>query len=127
MDENPGKGRYSYRLKQVDYKGTFSYSEIHTIEIGKPTEFKVYETYPHPFNGTTIISYQLPNRANVEVSVYNAVGEHIRELVSAEQESGYYRVVFDASSLLSGVYFYRIIARTRIVTYSDRGKMLYVK
>jgi hypothetical protein len=75
---------------------------------GIPTAFELLQNYPNPFNPSTTIRYALPLRSHVSLSVYNALGQTIVELVNREEESGYHEVRFDAANLASGVYFYRI-------------------
>jgi len=66
--------------------------------------------YPNPFNPSTTIRYGLPNRSFVILSVFNTLGQQVVCLVQGEREAGYHNVVFDGSSLSSGLYFYRLEA-----------------
>ena len=77
-------------------------------ERGLPTQFMLFNNYPNPFNPTTNISYQLPNPGKVELSIYNMLGELVEKLVNEYQEAGFHKVVWDASGIGSGVYFYRL-------------------
>jgi hypothetical protein len=74
----------------------------------KPKEFKLYQNYPNPFNPSTIISWQLPSDSHVLIKVYDILGNEIATLINEEKPAGTYRIKFDASSLSSGVYIYRI-------------------
>ena len=76
----------------------------------KITSFKLFPNYPNPFNPGTEIKYQLAERSDVELSVYNTLGQVVRNLVKNEQAAGVYSVRFDASSLASGVYFCKMSA-----------------
>lgn len=80
-----------------------------TIE-GLPKEFTLEENYPNPFNPTTRIRYALPVQSQVNLSVYDITGRLITVLVNAQQAAGQYEVSFDAATLSSGVYFYRLEA-----------------
>ncbi len=77
---------------------------------GIPTEFGITQNYPNPFNPSTTISYQIPVAAMVEISVFNSIGEKVGMLVNEVKEPGYYETTWNASSMPSGVYFFRINA-----------------
>jgi photosystem II stability/assembly factor-like uncharacterized protein len=74
-----------------------------TSEITDRTNMLV-QNYPNPFSGITTIEYHLPVNANVDLSIYNSLGQKVTSLVSAEQPSGYYQVEWDASAFPSGIY-----------------------
>jgi hypothetical protein len=107
------KSKY-YRLKQIDINGTFEYSSIVEIKINAPQEFEVAQNYPNPFNPTTTISFKLPNKENVQVVIYNSLGEVVQTLVNDNLDAGIYKYEFDASRLGSGIYFYKITAGNNI-------------
>ncbi len=113
----------SYRLKQIDIDGGFEYSNVVEVKIEGVTEFKLAQNYPNPFNPSTTISFAIPNQANVKLSVYNALGEEVAELVNKEMDAGNFSVEFDASNLTSGIYFYSI----RTEDFSSVKKMLLLK
>jgi hypothetical protein len=77
-----------------------------SLEI--PTETVLIGNYPNPFNPTTTIRYGLPERSDVSLVVYNEIGQVVRTLVQEYQEAGYHEVVFNATGLSSGAYFYRM-------------------
>lgn len=72
--------------------------------------FQLHQNYPNPFNPSTVISYHLPMSSRVNLRVYDMLGREVAELVNEVQVSGSHEVTFDASSLSSGMYFYRIEA-----------------
>lgn len=110
-DNNLSSGNYSYRLKQIDRDGKFSYSKSVEVTITEvPKEFALSQNYPNPFNPSTMINYQLPTSSNVTLTVYDAIGKVMTTLVNEVKEAGNYSVQFDASYLSSGVYFYTITA-----------------
>lgn len=74
----------------------------------KPDGFVLHQNYPNPFNPTTVISYQLPAICNVELGIYNLLGQRVTTLVSATQQAGSYTVQWDATGMSSGVYFYQL-------------------
>lgn len=75
-----------------------------------PTVFSLNQNYPNPFNPTTTISFGIPERVNVNLSVYNQLGQKVAELVNGEMSPGMHTVNFNASNLASGIYFYEIKA-----------------
>ncbi len=77
-----------------------------------PREYRLEQNYPNPFNPVTTIRYGLPLRSAVRLTVYNVVGQEIATLVQEEQEAGYHEARFDGSGLASGVYIYRLQARS---------------
>ncbi len=75
-----------------------------------PASFNLQQNYPNPFNSSTVISYQLPVSRQVELSIYNLLGQKIVTLVSEKQLAGIYKISWDARGLASGVYLYRLEA-----------------
>lgn len=78
-----------------------------------PTSFALKQNYPNPFNPETRISYELPLRTQVEITIYNMAGVKVRTLVNAEHHAGYHEVVWDGrnssgQSVASGIYMYMI-------------------
>ncbi len=91
---------------------------------GIPADYKLYQNYPNPFNPTTTINYSVPVAAgNVTLKIYDLLGREVASLVNENLSSGNYQVKFDASSLVSGFYFYRLQAGS----FSETKKMLLVK
>lgn len=75
-----------------------------------PKKSSISSNYPNPFNPLTLIRYQVPEDIQVSIKLYDVLGRETRLLVDEFKEAGYYEVTLDASSLSSGVYFYRMIA-----------------
>jgi len=125
-DQTIGSGKYSYRLKQMDHDGSFEYSQVVEVLL-TPSEFKMYNNYPNPFNPSTIISYELPTDAFVTLKVFNTTGEQVAELVNEYQVSGKYNKSFNTttlnSSLPSGIYFAELRASEKV----QRIKMMLLK
>ena len=77
---------------------------------GIPTEFSLEQNYPNPFNPVTIIRYELPHSTEVNLTIYNLLGQEIEILVNEYQPAGTYEASFNALALPSGTYFYRLQA-----------------
>ncbi len=90
---------------------------------GPPTSFALDQNYPNPFNPTTTIKYSLPKASNVQISVYNILGEKVDNLVDGFRQPGKHSIVFNASKFASGVYFYTL----RAGNISMTKKMVLVK
>jgi DNA/RNA endonuclease YhcR with UshA esterase domain len=88
-----------------------------------PASYAISQNYPNPFNPSTIISYSIPKEGHVVVKVYNIIGQEVATLVNAQQTAGTYKVSFDASSLSTGVYFYRISSGS----FNQVRKMMLIK
>jgi len=75
-----------------------------------PTEFDLMQNFPNPFNPVTKIYYALPEVSNVEIKLYDVLGKELQTLVKEIKEAGYHKIIFDASNLPSGIYFYKLQA-----------------
>ena len=94
-----------------------------------PGAYTLAQNYPNPFNPSTTISFGLPEEANIEISVFNVLGEKITELFKGVKSAGTYSVVWDAASSRwsSGIYFYQLKARTAKGEFSEIKKMTLLK
>jgi len=129
-DESFIPGSYEYRLKQIDFDGSFTYSDIIEVEVAVPNIFSLEQNYPNPFNPSTTIRYEIPEQSFVTIKVYDILGNEITTLVNEEKAAGNYEVEFNTSShsgnvrnLTSGIYFYRLQAGSFIET----KKMILMK
>lgn len=107
-DRKISAGVYSYRLKQIDFDGTFEYSNEVEVEVLAPAEYTLEQNYPNPFNPKTQISFNLPEAGFVKMEIHNLLGQKITEIINQEMESGYHSIDFDATELSSGIYVYTI-------------------
>jgi hypothetical protein len=98
-------------------------SRVEQLSSTAPKTFLLEQNYPNPFNPSTTIRYQLPVASEVKLEVYDVLGKKIATLVSERQSAGSYQVVWNASGLSSGTYFYRLQAGTFVET----KKMIMVK
>jgi len=111
-----------YRLKQIDFNGSFEYSDIVEIEI-TPLVCSLAQNYPNPFNPNTKIKFVIAKSSLVNLKVYNVLGKEAITLVNEERPAGNYEVEFNATDLPSGVYFYQLRAGSFIQT----NKMILMK
>lgn len=88
-----------------------------------PERVALHQNYPNPFNPVTQIEYELPASQDVRIEVFNVQGQRVATLVNGSQSAGTQQVSFDASSLSSGVYLYRLTTPEQTLT----KKMLLVK
>ena len=133
IDKDIKRGKYQYRLKQIDNDGTFTFSEVIEVDIALPTQFRLEQNYPNPFNPTTTIEYQIPVNSHVILELYSITGEKVTTLIDSELEAGYYLYSLDINrlniGLATGVYIYRLTANevNTNETYSFVRKMMFMK
>ena len=122
-----------YRLKQIDFDGSFEYSEVVEVEINLLSDFSLSQNFPNPFNPSTKIKFTIPEevrgeRQEVTLKIYDVMGNEITTLVNEEFAAGEYEVIFDSHSgevrnlpagrqgLPSGIYFYQLKSGSFIQT-----------
>ncbi len=123
---------YYWRVRAGNAGGWGPFSEARSFvaiivgvddERGIPTQYGLAQNFPNPFNPSTTIEFALPRESHVTLDVYNTIGERVASLLNETRGAGYHTVAFDASSLPSGVYLYRISAQE----YVSVRKMLLTK
>jgi hypothetical protein len=100
----------SYSTSGRIYKLTGPSSDVSGPSQSAPLSFVLGQNFPNPFNPSTVISYTLPRTMRIQLAVFNLLGQHVETLVDNVMERGLHRMVFDASGLPSGIYFYRLTA-----------------
>ncbi|HSD64295.1 MAG TPA: hypothetical protein VLB50_10870, partial [Ignavibacteriaceae bacterium] len=119
-DQSVKNGAYYYRLKQVDFNGSYNYSDAVKVELKALNSYFLDQNWPNPFNPTTTIGFGIQNKSNVKITILNAIGEEVVVLLNEEKEPGYHQVEFNGANLpsgvsvkggyASGVYFYQLVA-----------------
>jgi V8-like Glu-specific endopeptidase len=123
VDEQLNVGAHSYRIKQIDYDGTFTYSKLVEVDITAPDNYALFQNYPNPFNPSTTIKFSVPAEAVVQLNIFNAIGEKVAEVFNGSLNAGYHEMIFDASALTSGIYFYRLESNEFVIS----KKMMLIK
>jgi hypothetical protein len=118
------KGKLLYRIPFLR-QNVLKTDTVAVPTYANPTSYRLFQNYPNPFNASTTIKYELPYEARVTFSVYNILGQKITTLLHDEMKSaGPDEIIFDASHLSSGVYFYRMSAKA---TENYTGEFIAVK
>ena len=113
----------SYRLKQIDFNGSYEYSAEVQINRIAPSDFSLMQNFPNPFNPTTQINFSVPQTSHVILKVYDVNGSEVATLLNQNKSAGNYAIDFNASDLASGIYYYTITAGS----FSSTKKMILVK
>ncbi len=103
-------GKYRYRLKQIDFDGSYKYTNAIDVLVNQPLNFTLEQNYPNPFNPSTTIKYAVSNKQLISLKVFDILGKEVETLVNEVEEPGNYSIVFNASKLGSGIYFYQMRA-----------------
>lgn len=102
-------GVHAFRLKQVDIGGNYTYGPVVEVAIEVPGDFILGNAYPNPFNPEASFTLAVQNTQNVDVSVYNALGQRVATLHAGTLEGGEtHNFTIDGSDLSSGLYLYRV-------------------
>lgn len=108
FDKSVSPGIYYYRLKQIDYDGSYKYSNEIEVSCSVPNKYELSQNYPNPFNPTTVINYQLKTTGKTTLIIYNLLGQEVKTLVNEVQSAGEHKVKWNAGGMASGVYMYRL-------------------
>lgn len=110
VDTRINSEKYIYRLKQIDYDGSFEYSNEIEVDVNIPDRFSLEQNYPNPFNPETKINFGLTVESNVSLKIFNTLGEEVTTLLNSNLPAGMHSLDFNAAGLTSGVYIYQINA-----------------
>lgn len=123
LDKSAPAAKLKYRLKQVDYDGSYEYSNVIEVDLSTNLTFELAQNYPNPFNPVTIITYTIPYNAKVQLAVYDVLGQRVAFLVNENLERGVHKVEFNGTDLNSGIYFYQLVVGNNVTT----RKMMLLK
>jgi subtilisin family serine protease len=127
-DTKVGLGNFNYRLKQIDFDGSFSYSNEIPVENTSSFIFFLEQNFPNPFNPETKINFTLAEDSKVTLKVYDVLGQEVVSLLNANLAKGIHEINFIASGMNSGVYFYKLQATGKNeVNFIDIKKMILTK
>ncbi|MEK7671604.1 MAG: T9SS type A sorting domain-containing protein [Bacteroidota bacterium] len=123
-------GNMLYRLKQIDLDGTIHYTEpiqitlVTSVSHSTPLTYSLSQNYPNPFNPETEIKFSVDATAQVTLELYNTLGQKVATLFNDVAEAGrYYNIRVNATSLASGIYFYKLQSGGR----SELRKMVVLR
>jgi len=117
-----------YRIKQIDFGGTSTVYNSVEVTGPMPKAFVLNQNYPNPFNPSTTISFSLPVEANVNIKVFNMIGQEVAEITSGNFETGSHNFQFDAAKLSSGTYIYKLEANgVNGTNFTSTKKMIILK
>lgn len=134
IDTLNSNSRFYWRVNASNEEGTSEYSssigfvtgeiitDVKELDVS-PTEFALFQNYPNPFNPSTTIEFSIPQKSNVSLVVYDALGSVVMKLIQGEHSTGVHKVNFNSSNLSSGIYFYRIQAGS----FNESRKMILIK
>ena len=128
VDKDVTAGKYYYRLKQVDYDGSFNYSETVKLEITAPYNFALSQNFPNPFNSSTTFKYQIKENSWVTINIFNEMGQSIKALVMEEKLPGSYNITWNGQdergiNVSSGIYF----CQMKTEGFRSVKRVLYLK
>jgi hypothetical protein len=127
-DMSLSAGKYQYRLRQIDFNGSYAYPGIVNVEVGIPSEFSLEQNYPNPFNPSTVVKFSLPAESKVTLKIFDLMGQETAEIINGNYTAGTHAVNINAAYLSSGMYFYTITASgDNGVKYTSSKKMLLIK
>lgn len=121
--------KYSYRLKQIDFDGSFSYSHVVNLSLVMPDKYFLEQNFPNPFNPATIIRYHIAEEGFVSLKIYDILGNEVMTVVEEIKQPGIYDQMVNMSDLGSGIYFYELSVGSfgKVNSFMQRNKMLMVK
>lgn len=100
------EGKYTYRLKQLDFDGSYKYYRSNSVTVKKELVYELRQNYPNPFNPETLIRIVIPVPGYVTLKVYNLLGQELSEIFAGPLDSGTHDFLFRGEEYISGIYLY---------------------
>lgn len=109
----------AYRLKQIDFDGSFTYSALIKFESGSLTEngFEIKGAYPNPFNPSAVVSLQIGRESEIRAELYSYSGEKVRDIFEGNLSGGNHLLKVNGEGLSSGMYLLRVSNRETFAVY----------
>jgi hypothetical protein len=105
---------YYWRVRATNAGWSTPWSPVRSMSVmSPPVVFDLFQNFPNPANPVTVLRYDIPAQADVTLMLYNLLGQQVRELVKSEQPAGRYELELNMTNLPSGVYIYRLVARSK--------------
>ena len=123
LSKEQRKDRIQESIMALTQKDIKEKIQINNVTKAIPNEYELSQNYPNPFNPVTKINFAIQKQGLVTLKVYDMLGREVASLVNEFKQAGYYSMDFNASSLSSGIYFYRLQAND----FTDIKKMVLVK
>ena len=110
-DNNLTNSRYYYRLKQLDFDGSFEYSNEVFVDITELADFRLFQNFPNPFNPSTTIKISIPQDSFVKIALYDILGNELKVVKQDLIAAGIHNFEINGSDLASGMYFVKMVAQ----------------
>jgi hypothetical protein len=110
-----------FLLDDLAFDNVSSISEGHIGE--SPRTYQLDQNYPNPFNPSTTINFSIPQSGRVNLSIFNSIGQEVKNLINEDMTSGDHQITFNAIDLPSGIYFYKL----ETGNFADVKKMILIK
>ena len=119
--QNQNNSVFGFNNKQPKNTEQTAFQVKNTIinkvnDVSTPSTFVLEQNYPNPFNPSTKIQFSIPKETNINLSIYNMLGQIVTTIYSGKLDAGTHYVEFDGSQLPSGIYFYRLEADNFVKT-----------
>jgi hypothetical protein len=122
-------GKSEYRLKQIDFDGSYEYSNVVEVDFNQVLNYALEQNYPNPFNPITKINFTIPEESSVKLIVYNTIGQAVNTLIDEVTAAGTHEVLWNGLEASSGIYFYTIDVSSleSDKSYKSTRKMILLK
>ncbi|MDP2304149.1 MAG: T9SS type A sorting domain-containing protein, partial [Ignavibacteria bacterium] len=123
IDKVNSDSKLYYRYKQINFDGSYTYSNVIELDKIVPLNYGLEQNYPNPFNPTTNIDFRIPETGKVTIKIFDLLGNEIVTLLNEIKEVGTHSINFSADGLVSGIYFYTM----RINNFQSQKKMVLIR
>lgn len=128
IDKSLQPGKYTYRLKQLDFNGKYEFSKAVDVQVVLGLDYSLTQNYPNPFNPETAIKYTIPQAGNVSIKVFDVAGKEVATLVEKDLAAGSYETHWfgrdnNGFAVSTGVYILKMTSGN----YVQGRKMMFIK